>query len=447
MTSRFLAAVAFLYMSMTAHAQSSGATLFLGEPYSYDGALAGTGHAAIYLDRICAETPVKLRPCRPDETGVVLSRYSGVAGYDWVAIPLIPYLYAVERQEDIPLFADKKLLSFLRDSYRRDNLEWMIPDLPGGGKPDGDWYELAGASYIRTIYAYRFETDPKKDLQLIQLLNDRPNHKKWRLVTANCADFVREIIDFYYPHAVHRSIIGDLGVTTPKQVAKTLSKYARHHPELKMSRFVIPQVPGTIPRSKPVHGVLECALTAKKYMIPLFALHPYIMGTLVAGYIGHPRFDPSKDAPILDSQDQLAPALTHADRHEFQERMNGMIRAESSENVATENWSSWRASAKPTLDTYGKPVLRVRTGTEFRDVGLARVNILRAQDGTELAASLLRARLREELDSASRKTARTDVERDLDLLQQLLAIESQQRSASAAAHAAEDSLQSAMGIE
>jgi len=39
---------------------------------------------------------------------------------------------------------------------------------------------------------------------------------------------------------------------------------------------VIPQVPGTIPRSKPVHGVVECALTAKKYMLPLFALHPFV---------------------------------------------------------------------------------------------------------------------------------------------------------------------------
>ena len=85
------------------------ATLFLEEPYSYDGALAGTGHAAVYLDRVCAETPVKLRLCRADETGVVLSRYHRVAGYDWIAIPLVPYLYAVEKQEDIPLFADKKI--------------------------------------------------------------------------------------------------------------------------------------------------------------------------------------------------------------------------------------------------------------------------------------------------------------------------------------------------
>ena len=144
------------------------ATLLLEEPYSYDGALAGTGHAAVYLDGVCAETPVKLRLCRPDETGVVLSRYHRVAGYDWIAIPLIPYLYAVEKEDDIPLFADRKMVAFLRDHYRRNHLETLIPDLPDGGTPPGDWYELVGASYLRTIYAYEIETDPALDAALIR---------------------------------------------------------------------------------------------------------------------------------------------------------------------------------------------------------------------------------------------------------------------------------------
>jgi hypothetical protein len=59
------------------HAQ---VTLLLEEPYSYDGAFAGTGHAAVYLSRICAESPLKLRRCEPGEWGIVLSRYHGMAG-------------------------------------------------------------------------------------------------------------------------------------------------------------------------------------------------------------------------------------------------------------------------------------------------------------------------------------------------------------------------------
>ena len=92
------------------HAQA-GATLLLEEPYSYDGAFAGTGHSAVYLSNVCAVTPVILRPCAEGESGVVLSRYDGVAGYDWVAIPLIPYLYAVDQQDAVPLFADPKLVA------------------------------------------------------------------------------------------------------------------------------------------------------------------------------------------------------------------------------------------------------------------------------------------------------------------------------------------------
>src|SRR5438270_7919789 len=91
------------------------ATLLLEEPYSYDGTFAGTGHAAVYLARICAESPFQLRRCQLGEEGVVISRYHGIAGHDWIAIPLIPYLYAVRRAEDIPLYADVKLVAFLRE--------------------------------------------------------------------------------------------------------------------------------------------------------------------------------------------------------------------------------------------------------------------------------------------------------------------------------------------
>ena len=62
----------FLILALQAHA---GVTLFLEEPYSYDGTFGGTGHAAVYLSRICAESPVLLRHCAPGELGAVMSRY------------------------------------------------------------------------------------------------------------------------------------------------------------------------------------------------------------------------------------------------------------------------------------------------------------------------------------------------------------------------------------
>ncbi len=263
-----LCAILFFCLSTVPHAHA-GATLFLEEPYSYDGAFAGTGHVAVYLSNVCAESPVVLRRCGVGESGVVLSRYDGIAGYDWIAIPLIPYLYAVDRPEAIPLYADAKLVAFLRDQYRRDYLESLAPDRPDGGIPEGNWYEMIGSAYDRTIYGFEIETSPEQDALLIGKLNSRPNRERYNFVKRNCADFVREVINFYYPHALHRSVIDDLGVTTPKQIAKTLAKYSRHHPELQSSVFLVPQVPGTVRRSKPVHGVLDSVAAAKKYMLPL----------------------------------------------------------------------------------------------------------------------------------------------------------------------------------
>src|SRR5208283_1407649 len=413
----------------------AGATLFLEEPYSYDGALAGTGHAAVYLSRVCSVSPVILRPCAEGESGVVLSRYDGIAGYDWIAIPLIPYLYAVDRPEAVPLFADAKLVAFLRDQYRRDYLEALDPDRPDGGTPEGNWYEMAGASYDRTIYGFEIETSPEQDALLISKFNSQPNRERYNFVKRNCADFVREVIDFYYPHALHRSLIGDLGVTTPKQIAKMLAKYSRHHPELQSSDFLVPQVPGTIRRSKPVHGVLESVMAAKKYMLPLVVLHPYIGGGVLVEYFGHRRFDPARNALILDSGRQLDAPMTRDERLRYQSRMEELSQTsvidplnevKTNEGKAKEvkSWERLQASATLGIDTSGQPVLQLHIGDDWAQVGISRANILSVSDSPELAARLLEARLRQELRPATaRKTSPSDVERDLALLRQLLSLQ------------------------
>src|ERR1700688_2270214 len=90
-----------LVLACAGLAGASSATLLLEEPYGKLGFFTATGHAAVYLAGVCAETPLVLRACGPGEQGIVISRYDGVGVYDWVAIPLIPYLYAVERPEDL----------------------------------------------------------------------------------------------------------------------------------------------------------------------------------------------------------------------------------------------------------------------------------------------------------------------------------------------------------
>jgi hypothetical protein len=417
---RFIAVLVLLlaWSSVRAHA---GATLLLEEPYSVDGTFAGTGHVAVYLNRVCAETPFVLRRCSPGEQGVVLSRYHGIAGYDWFAIPLIPYLYSVDLPEQVPLYADPKLVAFLRNQYRRKYLAETIPDAANGEVPEGPWVQLVGAAYDRTVYGFDIETSPEKDDELIRLLNSRPNKGMYRLLSENCADFVRGIINFYYPGALHRSVLADLGVTTPKQIAKCLVHFSRHHPRLQSTSFVIPQVPGTIKRSKSVRGVVESAFKAKKYMAPLLVWHPVIVGCFAAAYFtGSSGFDPGRHALVFDPRRDLEPPMSAQQRRESQNRLELLARSVM-EGTALEEakWPRLEASAEPQLDAAGRPVLRLRVGDNPVEVGLARENIVSESESPEIAQHLLLVRLREELRRSAPKVSQSDVHSDLRLLEEL----------------------------
>lgn len=417
---RALIAVLFLVAGGSCVRAHAGATLLLEEPYSYDGTFAGTGHTAVYLSRVCADSPLVLRRCQPGEQGVVLSRYHGIAGYDWLAVPLIPYLYAVDSTEKVPLYADVKLESFLRDRYRRKYLQTIVPDENSGEPPEGPWVQLVGAAYDRTLYAFEIETSPEKDDELIRLFNAGPNKGAYKLLSANCADFVRAVINFYYPKALHRSVLADFGVTTPKQIAKCLVRYGKHHPQLKLTSYVIPQVPGTIKRSKQVRGVVESAFKAKKYMVPLLVWHPAIVGCFAAAYFTGGGFDPGRHALIFDPSRDLEPPMNSEQRREYLTRLDLFNRsiAEDDESVGTVKWPRLQSTAQPELDEAGRPILRVRVGDNPVDVGIARNNIVSESEAPEIARQLLLLRLREELRRSARISP-TTVANDLDLLEEL----------------------------
>ena len=103
-----------LLIFASVHAGAGEVALLMEEPFGGFGAMNPTGHSAIYLSDVCAETYTQLRRCEPGEPGVVLSRYHRIGGYNWLAIPLIPYLYAVDDPSQIPQTADPGLKSKLR---------------------------------------------------------------------------------------------------------------------------------------------------------------------------------------------------------------------------------------------------------------------------------------------------------------------------------------------
>lgn len=301
----------FLFALLTgiasAYARAGELALLMEEPFGHFGAMNPTGHAAIYLSDVCAETPTHLRRCMPGEAGVVLSRYHRIDGYDWLAMPLIPYLYAVDDRSQIPATADPGLEARLRDRYRREHLLAYVPDDPHNEIPTGEWIQLIGASYDRKIYGFSIETSSEQDDALIAALNERTNRAQFNIFFRNCANFAEAILNFYYPHSVHRNFIADAGIMTPKQVARSLSKYGKHHRDLEVTTFVIPQVPGTIHRSTSIDGVVESLVKSKKYVLPLALLHPVITGSLIAAYLGDGRFHPDPKAAVFDPVQDLRP--------------------------------------------------------------------------------------------------------------------------------------------
>src|SRR6266581_103878 len=401
----------------------SSATLFLEEPYGKMGFFTATGHAAVYLSSVCAETPVVLRRCAPGETGIVLSRYDAVGGYDWVAIPLIPYLYAVERPDDVPLFADAKMALFLRDRYRRKYMEDVAPDAKNGETPGGNWYQLVGSSYDRTIYGFEVETTAAQDEALIRKYNSSSNRSHFHLVSNNCADFAKGVFNFYYPKSLHRSIVADVGMTTPKQMAKMLTRFSERHPELQFSRLIISQVPGSMPRSSAVHGVVESFLKSKKYIVPSVVVSPIFAGCVAAAYVttGAGRFEPARNAMVFVVGGDPERPLGREDRRAYQEQLKHFLAGAYPERRgrnADKEWETQQSHAKTSVDDQGRPVLQLQIGENRVQIGVAASNVLNGNAPPQLVQQLLEARLQSELrKGAASGLSETEVTRDWQLLE------------------------------
>ena len=302
---RYIAVSLLLLLWTHGTGAHASVALLMEEPFGKFGAMNPTGHAAVYLNHVCAESPTELRMCEPGEYGVVISRYHKIGRYDWIAIPLIPYLYAVDDAGDVPVAVDKAQVAALRDAYRREHLQALAPDNKKGTAPRGEWIQLVGSSYDRTIHGFQVTSTSEQDQRFIAIFNDRHNVGHFNLLFHNCADFSRQVIGIYLPHVVHRSFIAALGLTTPKQIARSLVKYGKTHPEFEMSAFVIPQVPGTVKRSHPVRGIAESLVKSKKYLLPMVIMGPALTGGVVVAYLSDGRMTLPKDAAVFKVDDAV----------------------------------------------------------------------------------------------------------------------------------------------
>ena len=301
-TTLFIIALVFLFFFPSpCRAQ---AALLMEEPYGFFGMLNPTGHNAIFFKRICADTPVKLRRCQAGEQGAVIARYQGINHYDWVAIPLVPYLYSVENVSEVPARADRETVNRLRDRYHEAHLLSLGENLRPGNFWHGGWAQMVGSSYERRIYAFRFETTVEQDDAFIAYVNDSANRSHFHLLFNNCSDFARLTLNFYFPHTFRRSIFPDAGMATPKQLAYKLERYARKHPETQLAIFEIPQIPGNRRHSRKNKSISE-SLSTTGYALPIAIANPYIAGGLFVDYLARGRHHFIPKYPELLTPDNL----------------------------------------------------------------------------------------------------------------------------------------------
>src|SRR5580658_1619156 len=87
--------------------------------------ITGSGHTAVYFSRICPESPIKLRLCRPGENGSVISNYINLGEderYEWNIAPFNLYVYGVDDPADRPVFGTEKIKAVLEERYRQQSL-------------------------------------------------------------------------------------------------------------------------------------------------------------------------------------------------------------------------------------------------------------------------------------------------------------------------------------
>jgi hypothetical protein len=409
------------------------------------GWITSTGHSSIYLSRVCAETPVKARPCRPGEMGSILSAYSNFhedRPYEWNLVPVSVFLYGVDDPANRPLYATPELLTTLRNHYRAEHLGNLCISQNCRVNPDANWLDTVGATFVRTIYIFEVKTTEAQDLAFIQRLNASANVNHYNGMDWNCADFAKNIVNSYFPHAVRADRWNDFGMTGPKAIAKSLTHYADHHKQMQLRVTRFEQLPSNIRRSDPARDGTESIFEQKKFMIPML-LRPEELAFFSASYFLTARFSAERAVRhhVPDSeltQMQTVPTRQSAAksgwqsltwdqfqaefaRQESEAREMGIIRDDED---LSRTLAELDKTGAPFLDRDGRPWMEVRsTNSEFNVgpvVGITPETVEKGRDpqSAAVAYKLQLARVRFYLHSSGmNRESLTEFKQDWALLQ------------------------------
>jgi hypothetical protein len=400
--------------------------------------VTGSGHTAVYFSRICPDSPVKLRLCRPGEEGSVMSNYINLGEdtrYEWNIVPLNMYVYGVQDTRYRPVFGSPKIKKLLEERYRDRALSGYCTGQSCITSDKSEWREMVGAGMARSMYIFAVETTVQQDLDLIAQFNALPNENHFNGVTRNCADFTKNIVDTYFPHSAHRDLINDFGITSPKAVARSFTHYAQSHPESHFRVLHFSQLPGTIKQSTEARNGTEQLYHSKKLLIPMVIFASHELPVAAAAYVFTGHFNPEHEFeahPATEATQNGAPKLaaTSATTAVPADGLEPIVVHERDEIIGTtEEWKKYRqdfativdeavhdelipnrgyvhhifkrldAAGTPAADGDGALWLTVKNSDGVVKVGLSVSNIFAPDSDPHLAFELLLARIAHALKS------------------------------------------------
>ena len=380
--------------------------------------ISSTGHSAIYLSRICPESPVKLRLCRPGEPGSIISNYVNIGedeSYEWNIVPLNIYVYGVEDPRNRPLFASYKLKHLLEERYRQKYLASYCTTESCRTSSKSEWRETVAATMIRGVYIFAVSTTVEQDQRLIAEFNDAVNKNHFNGLTRNCADFTKHIINTYFPHAARADYLNDFGMTSPKAVARSFTHYGLHHPESDFRVMHFTQVPGITKRSRTVRSGTEQLFHSGKLLVPMALISYYTVPVVTVSYFTTARFNaqkefqrhPAEQTPTLDelsaSPEQIAGA--GADWKRFRKSFDSLV----AENGLGKNrkelnhfFKQLDEEGAPSTDENGAAWMDITRNGKSARVGLSASNILARGSDPALTYEFLLTRANHILASPAR---------------------------------------------
>lgn len=303
---------------------------------------------------------------------------------------------------------------------------------------------MVGAGFSRSIYIFAVETSVEQDRTLIEEFNARPNVNHFNPITRNCANFTKSVLDRYFPGAAHRELVNDFGMTSPKAVARSFTRYALRHPELHLHVLHFAQVPGTIKRSTETRDGTEQLYHSKKLLIPLAVVAPHELPVFPAAYLLTGRFNPEHqweahpalggagaaepaaltDQVVLNDQERAQLVGTPREWEQYRRAFDEIAKAASraGEAFAHQSLSSFPKrldkAGMATLDADGGVWMTVAQDGRTVTVGLSASNVLAPNSDRVLAQELILSRVSEILKSPKHgRESMAEFKQDWALLQ------------------------------